>query len=543
MRNDNAMKLNIIMYTEGIPFTGDSLEQGALGGSESAFIYVARAFAGSGHHVMAFCLCPQPGNYHGVTYHDITQFESWSQEGACDLFICSRFYHVFLQRPFRSKVNVLWNHDIQVEPGDPRFMLLSPILDYIYCLSDFHLRNFRGIYPSLDKQLKKISNGIDWNLIHSVLEQNLPKKHRIMFSSRPSRGLMNALEIYERYGDKQLEFITCTYPVHAAVQDQHYENACRDKLLLLQKQGFPIVADSFPKKKLYTYLAESKAAVYPTHFPETFCISAAEAQACKTVFLTSYAGSLPEVVPYEQYPVHATDQWLAALHAVLHNEEKRQEWVEQGWQNAQQYNWSKVAQQFIDDALEYGLETISNKPSNNPEIQDVDTLSSTPPSNSPAHLITCFTITHSITALSNTIQCYIDQTHPHCELLIYTKGVRATSVERLLQQRQRDDIRFIGHDEQPSIAQSWDKAKKEAQGDVICYWSDQSLHHPEFLQEQLRYMTEQGADACLLRDQLYFNAAQQELYWLDWLQDTPVGGKEHTLMCTTACDIPYPEQS
>ncbi len=58
--------MKVVLYTEGLPFTGDTLEQQALGGSETAFISVARELARKGHDVHAYCMCPKPGVFDGV---------------------------------------------------------------------------------------------------------------------------------------------------------------------------------------------------------------------------------------------------------------------------------------------------------------------------------------------------------------------------------------------------------------------------------------------------------------------------------------------
>ena len=86
----SAGSLQIAMYTEGLPFTGDTLEQRALGGSETAFISVAREFAQLGHRVTAYCPCEKEGAFDGVVYRDLSRAGEL-QRADNDLFLCCRY--------------------------------------------------------------------------------------------------------------------------------------------------------------------------------------------------------------------------------------------------------------------------------------------------------------------------------------------------------------------------------------------------------------------------------------------------------------------
>ena len=57
--------------TSGIPFDGNSIKTGSLGGSETALISVSRELAKRGHTVRVFCRCPNPGVYDGVEYYNL----------------------------------------------------------------------------------------------------------------------------------------------------------------------------------------------------------------------------------------------------------------------------------------------------------------------------------------------------------------------------------------------------------------------------------------------------------------------------------------
>jgi len=77
--------LDIAVYLDGLPFTGDSLERQSLGGEQTAFIYTARELARLGHKVTAYCPCPQEGVFDGVTYKDVSKLDELTKRNGTSL--------------------------------------------------------------------------------------------------------------------------------------------------------------------------------------------------------------------------------------------------------------------------------------------------------------------------------------------------------------------------------------------------------------------------------------------------------------------------
>lgn len=342
------MKYSIVMVTDGLEFTGDTLDHRAMGGSETAFICVARELAKQGHHVRAYCKCEQEGIFDGVMYFDNSRIPNFIDAGECDILIVSRFYD-YLGYKFNSKLNILWNHDIIMDPN--RLLSLTWNIDYMYCLSDYHKAQYGSKAKEFINITKLISNGIDQDLIVTGAE----KKHKIMFTSRPERGLFKALEIYERIGDKDLEMLVCSYPSLTDGAAQQIEDVCLQYMDGLQKRGFNIAMGSFTKKDLYQHIAESKAVIYPTQFPEIFCISAVEAQANGTAFLTTNDFAMKETVGYKgiEYDEHFDENFLKSLKVIISNEIARRSIEEMGLKHVAKYTWANVAKQFVDDATAF----------------------------------------------------------------------------------------------------------------------------------------------------------------------------------------------
>lgn len=344
-------KLSIVIATLGLEFTGNTLEKEALGGSETAVIYTAKEFAKMGHDVRVYCNCPEEGIFDGVLYKNIAPWDTHWRFIDCDIFIVSRFFDLGRAK-INSKLNILWNHDICSSPEG----LMSAIwnYDYMYCLSEYHKQNYLEKIPEAKDFIKLNSNGVDFILADKAVAGTTEKKHKIMFTSRPERGLMDAIGFYEAYGDKDLEFLVCNYKTFDTQEVAQIEKECFAKLQDLGNKGFNVKMGRFTKEELYKNIAESKMVIYPTNFPEIFCISAVEAQACGTIFLTTDDFAMKETVGYDGVKGEGkeyAEAFLKKMKKYLTEENYRISGEKIGRDHAQKYSWDKVAGKFISDAM------------------------------------------------------------------------------------------------------------------------------------------------------------------------------------------------
>lgn len=591
-------RLDIVLYTEGLPFTGNTLERQALGGAETAFIYVARELARAGHAVTAFCVCPEEGNFDGVEYRDLSRLAAWQQNHACDLFICSRFFHIFAY-PINAQVKVLWNHDPLYESTFRALQSVLPTIDYLVCLSDYHVELFAQGLAALHPVIKKSSNGVDIALTEAA-RASAVKKHKIMYTSRPERGLWRALDIYERLGDRNLELLVCTYHYSDHPDIRAFEARCAARIAVLNQAGFNISVGQFTKRELYWHLAESKAAIYPTYVTEIFCISAVEAQACGTVFMATEISALRETVAYRGYDPDNVDGFVEALRHLLVDTAARKQLELAGLQHVRRFSWSAVARQFVEDAREHmrqkstarqrlaqiattagaaparpclrdpgGLASMAARPAlaaagthsterlrrvqaaQRDRATVLDQQRRTAPSGAQAGLpkISCLTVTlNRLVQLKQAIRCYCDQTYPNRELVIVTEGTQRyqQAIADYVQALGRSDIRIVPLDGGTyTLGKVRNLALDAAAGEVICQWDDDDLYHPERLRLQYEQMAREQAQACYMTDQLHFFAHERELYWIDWRRGGRATGVWElipgTLMMAKDSRFRYPE--
>ncbi len=193
-------KMTIAFVTQGLSFTGDTLENRGLGGSETALICLAKAMADRGHRVIVFCHCEKEGRFNDVDYLDVRNFSKMSAVTHWDVLIASRWME-WLSKPTRAGLRILWLHDTITDKG--RLLNNAWQADAFFLLSDFHIANYTEStdpipfrqeaelreqkIPEFRRFLWKTSNGIDLELINA---NRCPKdENKIFYSSRPERGL------------------------------------------------------------------------------------------------------------------------------------------------------------------------------------------------------------------------------------------------------------------------------------------------------------------------------------------------------------------
>ncbi|MCP3683783.1 MAG: methyltransferase [bacterium] len=348
--------MRIVICTQGLPFDGNTLKEKAMGGSETAVICVAHELHKLGHQVTVYNNCKQEGYYDGVEYINIDGWGDFVDCGYADIAIVSRFVQMFGEK-LNTKLNILWNHDILPEEMKNTIFSLTWNIDYMYCLSEYHKEQYLEKLPELNPMIKLNTNGIDFDLIPERTE----KKHKIMFTSRPERGLYTALNVYEKVADKELELVICNYNSIMTDEVKQIEKMCAEKIQELVNDGYNIGIGQFTKEDLYKHISESKAVIYTSEFPEISCISAIEAQACGTAYICTHDFALKETVGYDGIKLNKDYEknFIKRLKEVLGSESIREDIENIGIKHAEKYTWSNVAKKFIADA-EAHFKTRSN---------------------------------------------------------------------------------------------------------------------------------------------------------------------------------------
>lgn len=342
------MKKTIGFVTSGLDFNGNTVYEKALGGSESAMIYMAKEMAELGNEVTVYCNCDRPGIYGNVEYRPLQAYLS-DEKSQFDTLIVSRFTD-FLAMPLDTKMNFLWCHDID----SSNFKDALGVADGVFCLSEFHRELFNENYKMDPKDWIWItSNGYD----QSINIPDIPweqKKNNYIYASRPERGLKLLLEkIWPEIVEKNPEAVLhiCGYE-HTLGRPKEVQELYDEIDGILQYSRNIRRVGHLPKQQYYKLLASCAYMVYPTDFPEISCINAIEAQYNKCLVVTSDKFAMSETVKTDTKinAEYGSDEYVKKFLATLdkYQGETYEQEVNKGRELINSYSWKNVAKTWND---------------------------------------------------------------------------------------------------------------------------------------------------------------------------------------------------
>ncbi|MBW2090687.1 MAG: glycosyltransferase, partial [Deltaproteobacteria bacterium] len=206
--------------------------------------------------------------------------------------------------PIPARLTILWNHDTLDRPGKLRNILSN--IDLLFTLSQFHRENFLSRIPTLEDKILVTRNGVDLTLIDQAAGQAEKDPEKIIYASRPERGLKVLLEsIWPRLISKRpnLTLYICGYEVQPDDLAPELTQLYRYLNDLMRRSKNVVHLGSLSKKQYYHHLAQASLMLYPCTFPEISCIAAIEAQACRTPILTTDDFALSETVQIPEFKI------------------------------------------------------------------------------------------------------------------------------------------------------------------------------------------------------------------------------------------------
>jgi len=290
-------KLDINLIVHGMEMNHDTLDTKSLGGSETAGMCMANELAKLGHHINLFCNTTQEGKHNGVNWINIDKLDGYLSYCSTDVTIIQRIPELF-QKLNKSKINILWNHDVAVKSRRSEFAGALWNIDEVWGLSDFHINQQSEIYQIDKEAFWRTRNGI------TPIEHEKPprKRKRLVFTNRPERGMDILLydimpKLWKK--DSEIELVIAGYD-NTVPQMAEYYNSLFSTIAQYKSQGKKIShVGSLTKKDLYALYSSAGVYVYPTKFKETSCITVMEAQMCGLPMVCSTDGALPETTRNE----------------------------------------------------------------------------------------------------------------------------------------------------------------------------------------------------------------------------------------------------
>lgn len=338
----------------GKPWNGETLTTEALGGSESAVAYMARELARLGHEVIVFTTA-KPGLYDDVLYIDVDKARTLLLTLPCDVLVCSRDPQPIIWAT-RASAKVYWAHDVPQGP-------LPDAFDLYFMVSQWQAELFArsGFAPT--QKIRVSPNGVDLKLFPEpgplrsrlgVENGNIPPSDipKLAWTSNPERGVWHAARI--------LQEVRKTYPnaeLHVYGRNSvygwgmEYEHVFHPEPEHMAGVTFH---SAMSKGELARELAEMDLLLYPTWWPETFCIAGLEAQAAGVPIVSTNVGALSETVRggilIPGIPGEGThdEEMAEAVVDLLRDGESRSRLAKAGRAYAETLGWDRLARNWHD---------------------------------------------------------------------------------------------------------------------------------------------------------------------------------------------------
>lgn len=351
-------KLDIVIWTGPAweKWSPYSISKGGIGGSETAACYMAWELKRLGHRVRVYSDIERNVTCEGV---DFIQYEEARTNPAlldCDVFVSSRQPYM-LELPFRSKLRLLWVHDIHVGGRSDQLDAQLARADRILCLSKWHKEFFLKMYPSLSPEKIFVTrNGIDTT---RYLEEPHKEGNRLIYSSSANRGLTTALDILPRIRaevpDAELH-VYYGFETWRAFAEKHARNELPeiDAIEKRVKETPGVVYHGrVGQHELAKAQLASKVWMYPTDFTETSCITAMESQAAGCVPVTTALAALEETVHHgivikgKNSQPDYQDLYVSEVVKLLKDDEHREKFARAARKEAlRRHPWSRVASEW-----------------------------------------------------------------------------------------------------------------------------------------------------------------------------------------------------
>ena len=339
-------------------------------GTVSAMILASHGLTLRGHDVMVLNRS-ESGVYQG-TRHLRTESPDdvrrhLAEIGAADVFIANGWASdIFDEIEIPVPTKVYWIHNFIDRVPVERAMAEGRI-DYGVCISANQLGTWwRSRFFS---RITNIPNCVDAS--NSERRSAVgERENKIMFigATRESKGFHDGLRVFLQFHARHPEYrfyVAGGAGLHGSagplsangVFEQEYEDRCLKELLYDGSGSLRpeiVLLGRIPRSEVLRHLATTKVAlVNPswTSEPETFCISAVEAQGMGVPVVSTFRGGLPEVIQNGKSGILVKSKddrsMVAAIERITHDEKLAKEFSANGRANVlARFGVSRIAEQW-----------------------------------------------------------------------------------------------------------------------------------------------------------------------------------------------------
>jgi predicted O-methyltransferase YrrM/tetratricopeptide (TPR) repeat protein len=344
------------------PWSGSDILTKGVGGSETYIIELARWIqAARDFQVVVFCRCHENENFEGVNYQPIENYPRFIANNVVHTAVISRYTQYIPMSIYGNVENVyLVLHDLF--PAGT-IIPLHPKLKKVLCLTKWHEQYFLERFPQFKGRTDAFYYGID----AARFKPSLKVKNSFIYSSFPNRGLLPLLQMWPRI--KQA-IPDATLHVYSDIEGKWVNRVAKDQMDEIRR----LLSTNLEGVTMHGWVSKgelaeawSKADIwfYPCIFQETFCLTALEAAASKTLAIAPPLAALQETVGNRGIllpgnPMDAVWQTsaLESILAVLRDPKRKADLLEQNYQWATSIPWSQRGKEF---AAKYLLPALTTK--------------------------------------------------------------------------------------------------------------------------------------------------------------------------------------
>lgn len=339
---DREGKKRIVFFASTIPypFIDPDFEGRGVGGAESSLILLAREFAKGGWEVEIYNRTDVSGEWHGVKYRGVAEFNYTTY---ADVFVLFRGYHPAVEH-VNAALILFWSCDQYTDMPDIWDMKVFPNVDKTVCISPYHKQFLDHNYKTKE-QTEVIELGVVWDDYKKSVKK---VDGRAIYCSVPMRGLRELAKylptIKARYPKFEL-IVTSDYRLWGMKDANNGEYAG-----LFDNMPYVKFLGKLPREKLVHYQKTSMVMAYPCNYEECFCISALECMAAGAIPVTTKMGALPTTVGDGGILLsnsNLDDEFVDWVVELMKNRQKRLKLTHQGRKRAESRSWDKVFKEWV----------------------------------------------------------------------------------------------------------------------------------------------------------------------------------------------------
>jgi predicted O-methyltransferase YrrM/tetratricopeptide (TPR) repeat protein len=337
-------------------WTGRDILTKGMGGSETYIIEIARWVQADGrYNCIVFCNCSNEEIFEGVQYLSLDKYAEFITKNEINTVLISRFSEYI---PMTLNNNIKNVHFVLHDTSPSGIIIpIHSKLKKILCLTNWHSELFLKTFPQFRDRTEAFSYGIDTNLF----KPDNKIKNSFIYSSFPNRGLLPLLQMWP---DIKKAIPDATLNIYSDINGEWVNNVAKEQMNeiknILSKglQGVKVIG-WVSKAELAVAWSKADIWLYPCIFEETFCLTALEAAATKTLAISCPLAALDEtigdrgvLIPGSPLSKEWQESAISKLIEIISDKERKNELIERNYAWAQKTSWKHRGKEFINKYLD-----------------------------------------------------------------------------------------------------------------------------------------------------------------------------------------------